>query len=268
MTSRRAPWALMTTPFRDISRKAAITTGIVVWVIVVAAWWLVSHSSVVPAMFLPSPEKVWAAGSRLMADGSLFVHTLASLEVVMLGFAISSVLAIPVGLWMGSYRAVQAVLEPLVNFVRYLPVTAFVPLLILWIGIGIQQRVSVIILGTFFQQVVMIADSARAVPRDLVNASYTLGTKRSEVVWHVIFPAALPEILDTLRVTLGWAWSYLVVAELVAASSGLGYITIKAMRGFQVDVIFMAIATIGVLGLLSDLFFRFLRARVAPWAHR
>ncbi len=266
MSSRRAPWTLMATPFRDIPRKAVVVTGIVVWVVLVAAWEIFSHAGVVPTMFLPSPEKVWSAGARLIGDGSLFVHTLASLEVVMLGFAISSVAAVPVGLWMGSYRAVQAALEPIVNFVRYLPVTSFVPLLILWIGIGIQQRVTVIILGTFFQQVVMIADSARAVPRDLVNASYTLGTRRSEVVWHVIFPAALPEILDTLRVTLGWAWSYLVVAELVAASSGLGYITIKAMRGFQVDVIFLAIATIGGLGLLSDLFFRFLRGRVAPWA--
>jgi NitT/TauT family transport system permease protein len=85
-------------------------------------------------------------------------------------------------------------------------------------------------------------------------------------VWHVIFPAALPAILDTLRVTMGWAWTYLVVAELVAASSGLGYISLKAMRGFQVDVIFMAIAAIGLLGLITDTAFRILRARVAPWA--
>lgn len=266
MSSRRTPWVLMTTPFREISRKSVVVTGIVVWVAVVAGWEIVSHSGLVPTMFLPSPERVWAAGERLLADGSLIVHTLASLQVVLLGFAVSSIVAVPIGLWMGSYRAVQAAIEPLVNFMRYLPVTSFVPLLILWIGIGIQQRVTVIILGTFFQQVVMIADSARAVPRDLVNASYTLGTRRNEVVWHVIFPAALPEILDTLRVTLGWAWSYLVVAELVAASSGLGYITIKAMRGFQVDVIFLAIATIGVLGLISDSLFRFLRRRAAPWA--
>ncbi len=267
MNPQRARWIRMTTPFRDLSRRSVVITGAVVWIAVIAAWEIISHTGIVPVMFLPSPEKVWAAGVRMVGDGTLVVHTLASLQVVLIGFVVSSLVAVPVGLWMGSYRAVQAALEPLVNFVRYLPVTSFVPLLILWIGIGIQQRVTVIILGTFFQQVVMIADSARAVPRDLVNASYTLGTRRSEVVWHVIFPAALPEILDTLRVTLGWAWTYLVVAELVAASSGLGYITIKAMRGFQVDVIFLAIAAIGVLGLISDLLFRFLRGRVAPWAN-
>ena len=157
-------------------------------------------------------------------------------------------------------------LEPLVNFIRYLPVTSFVPLFILWIGIGIEQKVTVIFFGTFFQQLVMIADTARGISRDLVNASYTLGTKRSQVVSQVIFPAALPGVLDTLRVTMGWAWTYLVVAELVAANAGLGFISMKAMRGFHVDTIFLAIAIIGLLGLFTDMMFRLLRRWVAPWA--
>src|SRR4029079_5215842 len=107
---------------------------------------------------------------------------------------------------------------------------------------------------------------AHAVSRDLVNASYTLGTSRNEAIWHVIFPAALPNIIDTLRVTMGWAWTYLVVAELVAANSGLGFISLKAMRGFQVDIIFLAILLIGLLGLLSDLGFGLLRRWLCPWA--
>jgi NitT/TauT family transport system permease protein len=167
---------------------------------------------------------------------------------------------------MGAFRVVQAALEPLVNFIRYLPVTSFVPLFILWIGIGIEERVTVIVFGTFFQQLVMIADVTRAVPRDLLNASYTLGASRREVVLHVLAPASLPGIIDTLRITMGWAWTYLVVAELVAASSGLGYISMKAMRGFQVDVIFLAIAIIGILGLITDLLFRLARYRLAAWA--
>jgi NitT/TauT family transport system permease protein len=170
------------------------------------------------------------------------------------------------GLLMGSFRIVQAFLEPLVNFIRYLPVTSFVPLFILWIGIGLEQRVAVIIFGTFFQQLVMIADVSKGVSKDLVNASYTLGATRRDVVFHVLGPASLPGVLDTLRVTMGWAWTYLVVAELVAASSGLGYISLKAMRGFQVDVIFLAIAIIGLLGLITDQLFRLLRLRIAAWA--
>ncbi len=129
-----------------------------------------------------------------------------------------------------------------------------------------SSAITVIFFGTFFQQLVMIADVARGISRDLINASYTLGTKPTDVVWHVIFPAALPAIIDTLRVTMGWAWTYLVVAELVAANSGLGFISLKAMRGFQVDTIFLAIALIGILGLLTDLAFRALRRWLAPWA--
>ena len=176
----------------------------------------------------------------------------------------NAVIAVPLGLYMGTYRIVQAALEPLVNFIRYLPVTSLVPLFILWIGIGLGQRVTVIFFGVFFSQLIMIADEAHAVSRDLVNASYTLGTKRNEAIWHVIFPAALPNIINTLRVTMGWAWTYLVVAELVAANSGLGFISLKAMRGFQVDTIFLAIMLIGLLGLISDMAFRLLRRWLCP----
>jgi NitT/TauT family transport system permease protein len=218
-------------------------------------------------MFLPVPDAVVARFFALADDGSLWVHMWASIRVVFLGFIISAAVAVPLGLYMGTFRIVQSALEPLVNFIRYLPVTSLVPLFILWIGIGLEQRITVIFFGTFFQQLVMIADAARNVSRDLVNASYTLGTRRTEVVWHVIFPAALPAILDTLRVTMGWAWTYLVVAELVAANSGLGYISLKAMRGFQVDTIFLAIALIGLLGLISDMAFRLLRRWIAPWAN-
>ncbi|MBZ9762395.1 ABC transporter permease [Mesorhizobium sp. CA8] len=266
MAQRRTAWTRLTTPFANIPASTATTLALAMWVVVIGGWALLSYGRVVPNMFLPTPGTVLETTYRMSLDGSLLYHTLTSAKVVILGFIVSSLIAVPLGLWMGTYRAVQAPLEPLVNFIRYLPVTSFVPLFILWIGIGIEQRIAVIFFGTFFQQLVMISDCARGVSRDLVNASYTLGTKRSEAVWHVIFPAALPAILDTLRVTMGWAWTYLVVAELVAASSGLGYISLKAMRGFQVDVIFMAIAAIGLLGLITDTAFRILRARVAPWA--
>ena len=257
----------LTTPYQSIPHGVVIFLGIAVWVIVLAVWVALTYGEIVKPMFLPKPHEVLDTTLALAADGTLWEHTFASTQVVIIGFVLSSIVAVPLGLTMGTYRVVQAFLDPLVNFIRYLPVTSFVPLFILWIGIGIEQRVSVIIFGIFFQQLVMIADSARSVPRDLVNASYTLGTRRRETVWHIVFPATLPNVLDVLRVTMGWAWTYLVVAELVAARSGLGYISLKAMRGFQVDVIFMAIAMIGILGLLTDQIFRLLRRFVAPWAN-
>jgi len=257
----------VTTPFNAIPRVLTLTISLLVWLVVLAIWIGLTYSGLVPQMFLPTPDAVLATTVSLASDGTLWEHTLSSLQVVLLGFVISSVIAVPLGLIMGTYRVVQAALDPLVNFIRYLPVTSFVPLFILWIGIGIEQRVSVIIFGIFFQQLVMIADAARSVPRDLVNAAYTLGTRRVETVFHIVLPATLPNILDILRVTMGWGWTYLVVAELVAARSGLGYISLKAMRGFQVDVIFMAIAMIGILGLITDQIFRVIRRLAAPWAN-
>jgi NitT/TauT family transport system permease protein len=233
---------------------------------VLGVWAYASYGGYVKDMFLPVPDAVLRRGYTMAMDGILFVHIWSSVKVVLLGFLVSAAVAVPLGLYMGTYKIVQAAIEPMVNFIRYLPVTSLVPLFILWIGIGIEQRITVIFFGTFFSQLVMIADEARSVSRDLVNASYTLGTRRSEAVWHVIFPAALPAIIDTLRVTMGWAWTYLVVAELVAANSGLGFISLKAMRGFQVDTIFLAIMLIGLLGLISDLSFRLLRRWAAPWA--
>ncbi len=256
----------ISTPFRAIPKSMAMFLNILIWVVVLGIWVAITYSGAVPTMFLPKPDSVLATTLRLAADGTLMLHTMSSLQVVVIGFIISSIISVPLGLIMGTYRIVQAFLDPLVNFIRYLPVTSFVPLFILWIGIGIEQRVAVIIFGIFFQQLVMMADSARSVPRDLVNAAYTLGTRRIDTVFHIVLPATLPNVLDILRVTMGWAWTYLVVAELVAARSGLGYISLKAMRGFQVDVIFMAIGMIGILGLITDQLFRVIRRFAAPWA--
>jgi NitT/TauT family transport system permease protein len=244
----------------------AIALGILIWIVVLSVWSAVTYSGAIREMFLPTPDHVLTTTLTWAANGMLWDHTFSSLQVVLLGFVISSIVAVPLGLLMGTYRVVQAFLDPLVNFIRYLPVTAFVPLFILWIGIDMKQKVALIVFATFFQQLVMFADAARSVPRDLVNAAYTLGTRRAETVFHIVLPATLPQIIDNLRITMGWAWTYVVVAELVAARSGLGYISLKAVRGFQVDVIFMAIGMIGILGLLTDQLFRQLRRRAAPWA--
>ena len=170
--------------------------------------------------------------------------------MVLTGFVLASVLAVPLGILMGTFRLVEAMIEPVTNFVRYLPVSAMVPLLILWVGIDAETRIAVIFIGTFFQQIVMVADISAHVSKDLLDVSYTLGAGRRQVVTRVLVPATLPGVMDTLRITLGWAWTYLVVAELVAANKGLGYMILTSMRGLFTDRIFVGIMTIGLLGLL------------------
>ena len=142
-----------------------------------------------------------------------------------------------------------------------------IPLLILWIGIGLEEKVAVIFLGTFFQQIVMVSVIARGVQEDLFNVSYTLGASKRQIVTRVLVPATLPGVLDTLRVTMGWAWTFLVVAELVAANSGLGYMILQSMRGLNPAGIFVGIFVIGLVGLLSDQAVKWIKDFAMPWTH-
>jgi NitT/TauT family transport system permease protein len=229
-------------------------------------WGVLTYGGFVSPMFLPAPHQVIVTGGRLLADGSLLVHIQASATVIFTGFALASVLAIPLGIFMGSFKLVEALVEPIVDFVRYLPVSALIPLLILWIGIGPEEKIAVIFIGTFFQQVVLVADVSAHVARDLLDVSYTLGARRWHVVLRVLIPATLPGVMDTLRITMGWAWTYLVVAELVAANKGLGYLILNSMRGVFTDQIFVGILVIGLLGLITDQAFKYLHRWLLPWS--
>lgn len=248
-----------------VSRRASLLIGLGTLLAVFGGWWLLAGSGWVNPLFLPTPERVvtrlaswWQAG--LLQDIGISVYRVTA------AFLLAALIAIPLGLMAGSYAPVQAALQPLMEFSRYLPAVAFVPLILLWVGIEEGSKITIIWIGTFFQMVLMVADDVRRVPQTQLDAGLTLGARNGELISRVMLKSALPDIVTTLRVTMGWAWTYLVVAELVAASSGLGYISLKAMRGFQVDVIFLAIAIIGLLGLLTDQVFRFLRLRITAWA--
>ncbi len=253
-------------PKKEIPRQAYAGVSTVAVAVVIALWCVLSYGGFVRSDFLPTPHDVAMAAINGLNDGSLLINTGASLTEIISGFIIASVFAVPLGILMGSFKIVEAALEPVTNFVRYLPVSALIPLLILWVGIDIEEKISVIFIGTFFQQLIMIADVSRGVSQDLLDVSYTLGAGRRTVVWRVLIPATLPGVMDTLRVTLGWAWTYLVVAELVAANKGLGYFILNSMRGLFTDQIFLGIIVIGLLGLISDQGFKLLRNRLLPWA--
>src|SRR5438874_8345383 len=255
-----------TSPKEDIPRRVYLATSALVAIFVFAVWCLLSYGGLVRADFLPTPDAVVLAGIEGIKDGSLAVNTGVSVSEIMSGFIIASILAVPLGILMGSFKVVEAAIEPVTNFVRYLPVSALIPLLILWVGIGIEEKVSVIFIGTFFQQLILIADVSRGVSQDLLDVSYTLGADRRTVVTRVLIPATMPGVMDTLRVTLGWAWTYLVVAELVAGNKGLGYFILNSMRGLSTDQIFLGIMVIGLLGLIADQLFKALRNWLLPWA--
>jgi NitT/TauT family transport system permease protein len=230
-------------------------------------WWGAAHLQLVDPVFLPGPAQVAQRLRDWFHEGGLLDDIGISVYRVGMGFALSLLMAIPLGLYIGAYRPVQAFFEPAMEFSRYLPAVAFVPLVLLWVGIGEASKVTIIWIGTFFQMVLMIADNVRQVPLAQIEAAQTLGADQGEVLNRVVLKSALPAIVDTLRITLGWAWTYLVVAELVAANSGLGYAILRAQRFLQTDKIFVGILLIGALGLLMDQAFRLLHRRAFPWLH-
>lgn len=267
--ARRSSWFnSYLKPQEAIPRQIYLLAMVLTVIVVLLAWSLLSYGGVVPALFLPSPTAVIEALVKLVGNGSLWNHMRASLVVILIGWAVAVAVAVPLGILMGSFRLFEAIFEPLVNFMRYLPVSALIPLLILYVGIDLRSRISVIFIGTFFQLVLMVADVAAHVPHDLLHSAYTLGAKRRHALTHVLIPATLPGVMDNLRITIGWAWTYLVVAEMVAAQQGLGYLILDSMRGLFVARIFVGLLTIGVLGFGTDQLFKWLHRKLLPWSPR
>lgn len=230
-------------------------------------WWLVSSGESVDKVFMPSPVDVWRRLVLWYREDGLLADAWISIYRVTAGFLLSAVIALPLALLIGTFRPVQALLEPLTDFIRYMPAVAFIPLVMLWVGIDEGSKIAIIWIGTFFQMVLMMSEDVRRVPMAQIEAAQTMGATRGETLRLVIFQSARPALLDTLRVTMGWAWTYLVVAELVAANSGLGYSILKAQRFLQTDKIFVGILLIGLIGLVMDQSFRFMHRKAFPWLY-
>lgn len=251
---------------KSLSPGRYLALSLAAFGVILAAWLVLSLFGIVRPLFLPSPVDVVRVVVEDLRDGSLWVNMGYSVFRVMLGFLLSALLALPIGIFAGSFRPVEAVIAPVCEFVRYMPVPAFVPLVMVWFGIGEGAKVFIVFLGCFFQMVLMVADDARSVPDDLLAASYTLGTRRLSTITRVLIPAMAPRVMQTLRMIVGWGWTYLTVAELVASKSGLGYSILLAQRFLRTDRIFAGILVIGILGLITDRLFVFASKRLFPWA--
>jgi NitT/TauT family transport system permease protein len=227
---------------------------------------LATSNGWIKPLFLPSPGKVWDRLAELAKGGELWDDARVSVYRIGVGFLLATVMAIPIGVLIGAYRFWEAAIEPLVDFIRYMPVVAFVPLTILWAGTGDKQKFLIIWIGTFFQQVLLIMDNTKRVPLDLVDIGRTLGMKDRAILARIILPGAAPGIWDSMRISLGWAWTWLVLAELVAATSGLGYRITTAQRFFQTETIIAYILVLGVLGLVTDQVMKALGRRMFRYA--
>lgn len=230
------------------------------------------QGKLVNPIYLPAPHEVATAlvtaftTAPVQADAPWFHQSLwHSIKLVFTAFFISSLVGIPLGILCGFSKTISQLTEPFVEFFRYLPAPAFGALAVAILGINDAPKIAIIVIGTLFQQILIIANTTKMVDRGLIEAGYTLGTNKIKSLFHVVIPAALPDIYRDLRVLLGWAWTYLIVAELIGATSGITWFITQQARYQNFDNVYAAILIIGVIGLVCDVVLMYLGKRMFKW---
>lgn len=243
------------------SRNTDLWVGVASFVGLTLLWELAALMRWAPPQFLPGPGQVIGALWELLVKYDFLSDIGISVFRVWAAFLASAIIAIPLGLMMSSFRIVNGVSEPVIDFIRYLPVPALVPLTVIWLGIGETSKITLLWIGTFFQLVLLIADDARRVPKESIEIGHTLGARPFEILRDIVLRSMMPNMVDNLRITLGWCWTYLIVAEIVAADSGVGYVIMSARRYVKTDEVMAGILTIGLIGLLTDQLIRLAHRR-------
>lgn len=251
---------------QGFSRRLAALIVTISLAVPLVLWAIVSYAKLVPPMFLPTPTAVVQAGIEMFTNNNLMTDVLVSCGRVLAGFLAAAIVGVPMGIAMGTFFSMNSLFAPFVGTVRYMPVTAFVPLIVIWVGLGEESKILIITLGVVLYNAIMVADAVKFIPSEMINVAYTLGATRRDVLFKVIVPATFPSVLDTLRVNISGAWNYLVIAELVAAQSGLGFRIIQAQRFLQTEKVLFCILLIGVIGLAIDYGLKWFSTVLTPWA--
>ncbi|MDH1632198.1 taurine ABC transporter permease TauC [Pseudomonas mosselii] len=233
------------------------------------AWWLVTAAGWIEPLFLPSPADILAKGWTLLTQGymdaSLWQHLGASLGRIGLALVAATLTAIPVGLAIGYNRVARGILDPLIEFYRPIPPLAYLPLIVIWCGIGELSKVLLIYLAIFAPIAIATATGVRTVDPAKLRAAQSLGATRAQLIRHVILPSALPDILTGIRIGLGVGWSTLVAAELIAATSGLGFMVQSAAQFLVTDVVVLGILLIALIAFALEMGLRALQRKLVPW---
>jgi taurine transport system permease protein len=232
-------------------------------------WWAAAHFALLPPLFLPSPEAVLhqlvAVAEKGYVDATLAQHLGASLGRMALALLAACVTAVPIGIAMGLSPVGRGLFDPLIELYRPIPPLAYLPLIVIWFGIGEVSKVLIIYLAIFAPVAIATAAGVRNVSTDRVNAARSMGATRGQVVRHVVLPSALPDILTGIRIGLGAGWSTLVAAELVAATRGLGFMVQSAAQFLVTDVVIMGIGVIAAVALAMELAIRLIQRTLVPW---
>jgi len=241
---------------QPIPRGVALALGLVMPIVVLAGWCLISYGGLAPADFVPSPTEVIRGTLQLFIQYDLSSAILVSTRRIVLAFLLASALALPLGILMGAFAPIHHIFEPIVAPLRYMPISAFIPLLILWFGIYESEKIAFLFLGVFVYLLPVVVSAIRTVPEELVQTALTLGASKSQVIRTVLLPAALPEIFDSFRVMNAISWTYVILAEAVNPEHGLGYMVELARTHQKASWSFAGLIVIGGIGLLTDFIIR------------
>src|SRR3954452_6910587 len=255
----------MPRPLEAVAPGLRVGLGILFFVLFVGAWAWLTLGGHINRVFLADPLAMLGDGWRLIVEDDFLLDIAITISRVFGGFALAAPIGLPLGFLMGSFKPIEAFLEPFVSFARYLPASAFIPLLILWAGIGELQKLLIIFIGSVFQLILMITVTVGNTRRDLVEAAYTLGAGDRGIISRVLLPSSAPEIAEILRLVLGWAWTYVIVAELIGSSSGIGHMITDSQALLNTGQIIFGIIVIGLIGLVSDFLFKAFNAWLFPW---
>ena len=236
-------------------RKYAVLSS-VTFIAFFSLWCFFSYGGFVQPFFLPSPTDVTQDTYNLFLNDDFVRDVIHSSARVLTGFIISAALAIPLGILMGSFQFFDALLAPFFGFIRFMPAAAFIPLLILWLGIGFAEKIAILFISIFFYLVLFVSDIARDVNKDLIETAVTLGANKKQILLRVIVPASIPGIWNALRIMVGVGWTTLVIVEIVGAQTGIAAMMVESQRFLKTGRIIAGIITIGFLGLICDFFFK------------
>jgi taurine transport system permease protein len=256
--------------YRLPGEGSSTSISIVTVAILFAAWWMTTRMGWLPPLVLPSPETVWTAfidgmAGRLQGGKSLVEHFGWSFGRVFVAFWAAFFTAVPIGILMGVSRIARGVFDPPIEFYRPLPPLAYLPLVIIWFGIDEASKIILIYLACFAPLAVAARAGVKSVTIEQINAAASMGASRVQIVRHVILPAAMPEILTGMRIAIGFGWTTLVAAEMVAATAGLGQMVLNASNFLRTDVVIMGIIVIGIVAYVFDLMMRRVETLLVPW---
>ncbi|MER9053357.1 ABC transporter permease subunit [Mesorhizobium sp. M0195] len=263
------PWSR---PRPRRSRVSARVVSAITILMVVAVWTASARLQLVSPVFLPSPVAVWnkfvvVAGDGFV-DATLLQHIAASLWRVFAALIVALVIGVPIGLAIGISTIGRGIFDPLLEFLRPIPPLAYLPLIIIWFGIGEPSKILVIAIAMLAPVALSTASGVRGVSQERINAARSLGATQRQVIRHVTLPSALPSILTGLRIALGAGWSTLVAAELVAATRGLGFMIQSAAQFLVTDVVVMGILVIAAIAFVLEFIIRRIERVLVPWAGR